>query len=124
MIDTVQPLFVNGQGYIVSKWQLRQDQGENMRRIKDSLTMILIIGVTIAATVETANASVICKKDGRFWYPENEKAIKIAKMLKVKTCNGKRFKAVLKELNVTSNVVGGTKRLSVEEVTRAMRVKL
>ena len=77
------------------------------------LTLALVITVN-------ANAEIVCKKDGRFWYPVNEKAKKIAKMLGVKTCNGKRFKHVVKKLNERSNVRIKHK-MDTEEVIRKLQ---
>lgn len=65
--------------------------------------------------------SIECKRDGRWWYPVSADAIKIAKSLGVKTCNGKRFRAVVKSLGVSSNIKSGTKRMSVEDVVKSMK---
>ena len=77
----------------------------------------IILTVVLTSTVQ---AEIICEKKGRFWYPKNDKAIKIAKMLNVKTCNGKRFKEVVAQLNEKSNVTT-TKKHSVADVVKAMK---
>lgn len=63
---------------------------------------------TIIAILGSFNAysAVECEKiDGERGYrPKNELAKEIALKLKVKTCNGKRFKDVVKGLGETSNV--------------------
>lgn len=73
--------------------------------------------------VSTMNvkADVICKKEGRNWYPENERAIKIAKVLGVKTCTGKRFKEVVAKLGEKTNVVTSAKKAdSVEDAVKEL----
>lgn len=79
-------------------------------------TLILLIALV---SMTNANANVVCEKNGRYWYPKNETAIKIAQSLGVKTCNGKRFKAVVKKLNLTSNVKAAKKSMTVEEVVNS-----
>jgi len=74
-------------------------------------------------TITTAQANVICKKDGRYWRPSNATAIKIAKTLKVKTCSGKRFQAVVKQAGLTTNVPVTVKRMTVKELAASLRVK-
>ena len=69
----------------------------------------------------TLSANIVCKKDGRFYYPANAKSIAIAKSLKVKTCNGKRFKAVVKGLGLKSNVPATVKKMSVEQIIASMK---
>ena len=79
----------------------------------------VILTLVISAIIATASqAAIVCKKNGRYWYPANDKSIKIAKMLGVKTCNGKRFKAVVKQLNETSNVVKARQNMSVSDVVK------
>lgn len=68
-----------------------------------------------------AKASVVCEKDGRYWRPKNETAKQIASSLGVKTCTGKRFKAVVKGLGETSNVVASTKKMSVDDLIKSMK---
>lgn len=75
----------------------------------------LITIITLLLTIN-ASANVICEKNGRYWYPKNETAIKIAQSLGVKTCNGRRFKAVVKKLNLKSNVKAAKKSMTVDEV--------
>ena len=82
-------------------------------------TLLLITMLTIT----TAQANVICKKDGRYWRPSNATAIKIAKTLKVKTCSGKRFQAVVKQAGLTTNVPVTVKRMTVKELAASLRVK-
>lgn len=60
-------------------------------------------------------ANVECVKDGRYWRPSNQVAKDIASALKVKTCNGKRFKETVKKLGMTSNV-SLEKKMSVADV--------
>ena len=48
-------------------------------------------------------ADVVCEKENGWWYPKNDKAIKIATHLKVKTCSGGRFLKTVKELGLTTN---------------------
>ena len=74
-------------------------------------------------TITTAQANVICKKDGRYWRPSNATAIKIAKTLKVKTCSGKRFQDVVKQAGLTTNVPVTVKRMTVEELVASLKVK-
>ena len=74
-------------------------------------------------TITTAQANVVCKKDGRYWRPSNATAIKIAKTLKVKTCSGKRFQAVVKQAGLTTNVPVTVKRMTVKELAASLRVK-
>ena len=81
----------------------------------------LITLVALTILVSNANAAIVCKKEGRFWYPANAKATKIASMLGVKTCNGKRFKKVVAQLGETSNVVAAKKRMKVEDVLAAFK---
>ena len=76
--------------------------------------LAIILGMlTILSSVK---AEIVCEKNGRYWYPKNDKAIKIAKMLGVKTCNGKRFKQVVAGLNETSNVRTAPKKMDVVQV--------
>ena len=74
-------------------------------------------------TITTAQANVVCKKDGRYWRPANATAIKIAKVLKVKTCSGKRFQAVVKQAGLTTNVPVTVKRMTVKELAASLKVK-
>lgn len=79
--------------------------------------------ITLATLSLSASANVICKKDGRYWRPSNEVAIKIAKTLKVKTCSGKRFQAVVKQAGMTSNVPKTVKRMTVEDLAKSLKGK-
>lgn len=84
----------------------------------------LIAMVTVALTLN-ANALVECEKNpttGR-WYPKNELAKKIASNLGVKTCQGGRFKAVVKGLNEKTNVPASKKNMSVDEVLKELAKK-
>lgn len=80
---------------------------------------ILLISTMLLTMNATAN--VVCKKEGRYWYPVNATAIKIAKVLKVKTCNGKRFKAVLAQSGLKSNVPVTVKRMTVKELAQSLK---
>lgn len=62
----------------------------------------LIVALSLMSV--SAMANVECTKDGRYYRPTNQVAKDIAKALKVKTCNGKRFQAMVKKLGMTSNV--------------------
>ena len=79
--------------------------------------------VVLIALVSMSNlsANVVCEKDGRWWRPKNELAIKIATSLGVKTCNGKRFKEVVKQLEMKSNVEASKKSMSVEELVKQLK---
>lgn len=77
--------------------------------------------ITLLSLAFTTNAAIVCKKDGRYWYPNNEKSKKIALMLGVKTCNGKRFKAVVKGLGEKSNVIAGKKSMKIADILKAMK---
>lgn len=78
--------------------------------------------LTMLLTMSAANANVICKKDGRYWRPSNATAIKIAKTLKVKTCSGKRFQAVVKQAGLKTNVPMRVKRMTVKELAASLKV--
>lgn len=84
--------------------------------------MKTILLITIL-TITTAQANVVCKKDGRYWRPSNATAIKIAKTLKVKTCSGKRFQAVVTQAGMTSNVPLRVKKMTVKELAASLRAK-
>lgn len=71
----------------------------------------------------TASANVVCKKEGRYWRPANATAIKIAKTLKVSTCSGDRFNAVVKEAGLTTNVPKRVKRMTVKELALSLKAK-
>ena len=79
-----------------------------------TITVLTLLTLNVHAAIE-------CKKEGRFWYPKNEKAIKIAKRLGVKTCSGKRFKAVVKLMGEKSNVVAGKKSMSIDDVVNSFK---
>lgn len=79
--------------------------------------ILVLLSILLAFNVD---ASIVCKKKGRYWYPNNAKSIKIASMLGVKTCNGQRFKDVVKQLNETSNVTT-KKRYKVSDIVKALR---
>lgn len=81
----------------------------------------LFVLITLLSIVTTAKGDVLCKKEGRYWYPQNEKAKKIATMLGVKTCNGKRFKKVVAQLGERTNVKAGKKSMSIEDVVKAVK---
>lgn len=81
-------------------------------------SVITILAVLAALS---GKAAVTCKKEGRFYYPNDEKSKKIAEMLKVKTCNGKRFKEVLAKLGETSNVPKTVSNLSVDEIANLVK---
>lgn len=78
--------------------------------------------LTMLLTMSAANANVICKKDGRYWRPSNATAIKIAKTLKVKTCSGGRFQAVVKQAGLKTNVPMRVKRMTVKELAASLKV--
>lgn len=82
---------------------------------------LILLVITVAFTLGTSQAAVVCKKQGRYWRPVNDKAIKIAKMLNVKTCTGKRFRRVVKKLGETSNVTATSKKMSVDQVVTALK---
>ena len=84
-------------------------------------TLSLIAVILSSLLAFNVDASIICKKEGRFWYPKSEKAVKIAGMLGVKTCNGKRFKKVIAKLGLKSNVKTAKKRHSVDDVLAAFK---
>lgn len=80
--------------------------------------------ITIAMTLSfNAMALVECeKREGeRGMRPKNALAIEIAKKLGVKTCNGKRFKDVVKGLGETSNVVESVGEMTVEEIVKSIK---
>lgn len=77
--------------------------------------------VMIYFTLGIAEGAVLCKKDGRYWRPANDKAVKIAEMLGVKTCNGKRFKQVVAKLGESSNVKKSVKKMEVDDVVQALK---
>lgn len=79
---------------------------------------ILLITMFITSA---ASANVICEKKGRYWRPSNATAIKIAKTLKVKTCSGDRFNAVVKEAGLTTNVPKRVKRMTVKELAASLK---
>ena len=83
--------------------------------------MKTILLITTMLLTVTANANVICKKEGRYWRPSNATAIKIAKTLKVSTCSGGRFRAVVKQAGMTSNVPLAVKRMTVKELAKSLR---
>ena len=87
-------------------------KGSNMKNL-------LLIAALFSSMSLSAN--IICKKDGRFYYPADAKSIAIAKSLKVKTCNGKRFKAVVAGLGLTTNVPATVKKLTVKEIIAKMK---
>ena len=80
--------------------------------------LILIVAMLTSLNVMS---KVECAKEGRFYYPVNAKAIKIATTLKVKTCNGKRFKAVVAAIGETSNVPATIKHLTMDELIKSMK---
>lgn len=80
----------------------------------------LILTLTML-TAMTAQANVVCKKEGRYWYPENATAKKIAKALKVKTCSGKRFRAVVAQAGLKSNAPLTVKKMTVKELAASLR---
>lgn len=77
--------------------------------------------LTMLLTMSAASANVVCKKDGRYWRPSNATAIKIAKVLKVKTCSGKRFQAVVAQSGLKSNVPKTVKRMTVKELAASLK---
>jgi len=82
-----------------------------------------IILISTMLMTMTASANVVCKKEGRYWYPSNATAIKIAKTLKVKTCSGKRFREVVKQAGLKSNAPLTVKRMTVKELAASLRAK-
>lgn len=85
--------------------------------------MKTLIFVSLITLFTTAQGAVVCKKSGRYWYPENATAKTIAKSLGVKTCSGKRFKAVVSKLGETSNVPATVKKMSVDELVAHLKKK-
>lgn len=85
------------------------------------MTLIRLIALLSILGAIDAFAAVECEKKGRYWYPKNETAKTIASSLGVKTCNGRRFKEVVKQLGETSNVKVASKSMSVEDVVKAMK---
>jgi len=81
----------------------------------------LLISIAMLASTNIL-ANVECEKlEGGRWYPKNETAKMIASKLGVKTCSGKRFNEVVKQLGMTTNVVKGSSALTVEEVVEAIK---
>lgn len=78
----------------------------------------VIVAFMLSLAINFAmKAEVICEKGERGrWYPKNEKAIEIAKMLGVKTCSGERFQEVLTKLGEKSNVEKSTRKMNVDEI--------
>lgn len=62
----------------------------------------LIVALSLVSV--SAMANVECTKEGRYYRPTNQVAKDIAKALRVKTCTGGKFKAMVKKLGMTSNV--------------------
>lgn len=85
-----------------------------MRKIFLMSLAILLIQAANAASVE-------CVKERGRWYPKNDTAKKIARMLGVKTCSGHRFKTVVAKMGLKSNVVAGKRSMSVEDTIRALK---
>ena len=65
---------------------------------------LLITGLLVLSTQLFA-ANVGCAKIGRYLRPATPDAIKLAKYLKVTTCNGKSFKSMLVKKNTKMTVV-------------------
>lgn len=70
------------------------------------MKQLLIIAIVVLGNIARVSAAVECEKlEGERGYrPKNELAKEIASKLNVKTCNGKRFRDVVKGLGETSNV--------------------
>jgi hypothetical protein len=84
--------------------------------------MKTLLLITMLTTM-TVQANVVCKKEGRYWRPSNATAIKIAKTLKVSTCSGKRFQAVVKQAGLKSNVPKTVRRMTVKELAASLKAK-
>ena len=67
-----------------------------------------IITLLILSTQVNA-ADIQCAKLKRFVRPVSKDAIILAKHLKVKTCNGRRYKQAVKEIGATIKLVRPTK---------------
>ena len=92
-----------------------------MRNVTIKSYILSLLFVLSLAAIGNVNANVVCKKDGRFWYPANEVSTKIAAALGVKTCNGKRFKAVVAKLGMSSNVKKAKGSKSVADVIKMFK---
>lgn len=84
-----------------------------MKVLLGTMLVILMVG--------SAQAEVICEKKRGRWYPKNETAQKIASSLGVKTCNGHRFKEVVKGIGEKSNVPATKSRLTSKELIAQMK---
>jgi len=76
--------------------------------------LAMLISLNVSAT------DIVCEKSGRFWYPKNDLAIKIASALNVKTCGGMNFKKVVAAKKWTSNVKASAKKMSVDDLIKSL----
>jgi hypothetical protein len=83
--------------------------------MKSLLTIALILGSL------NAFSAVDCEKQDGRWYPKNELSKDIANKLGVKTCSGKRFKAVVAALGETTNVEASKGSMDVEDVVASIK---
>lgn len=82
----------------------------------------LIITITLLTSLNAMGAVECSRVEGeRGMRPKNELAIQIAKKLGVKTCNGKRFKDVVKGLGETHNIEESVKEMTVDEVVKSLK---
>ena len=72
---------------------------------------VLITGIALLLTVNSFG-NVVCVKQGKYWRPSNEVSKDIAKSLRVKTCSGGKFRALVKKLGMTSNVPAASSRFN------------
>ena len=88
------------------------------------MRQLLIIGFIILGNIARVSAAVECEKvEGeRGVRPKNELAKEIATKLGVKTCNGKRFRDVVKGLGETHNIPDAAATYdSVEDVVKSIK---
>ncbi len=90
---------------------------EELNIMKKLLTITLLSTLLVTASY----GAVVCEKKGRFYYPKNAVSKEIALSLGVKTCNGGRFKEVVKGLGEKSNVPATKKKMSVAELIKKMK---
>ena len=85
--------------YYLTKGMIPQTKALNMK----TLSLIILLSTQVNA------ADIQCAKLKRFVRPVSKDAITLAKHLKVKTCNGQRFKVAVKEIGATIKMVRPTK---------------
>lgn len=85
-----------------------------MKKLLITLSLGLLLSTTAFSAVE-------CEKKGKYWRPKNEIAKEIAAHLRVTTCTGGKFRALVAKSGQKFNVPAKSIRMSEAELLKKLK---